>query len=125
MRYFKSHGYDVIDEWSENPTVSTRRRSIGKPRRPARCILRSSQDPGPLNSMGILKFPFPNPQDIYLHDTPDHAKFALANRNLSNGCVRVEDAKRLGRWLLGHDPVAPGTDAETRVFNCQQGRRSI
>ena len=65
--------------------------------------------------MGILKFPFPNPQDIYLHDTPDHSKFALANRNLSNGCVRVEDAKRLGRWLLGQDPVSPGTDAETRV----------
>jgi murein L,D-transpeptidase YcbB/YkuD len=65
--------------------------------------------------MGILKFPFPNPQDIYLHDTPDHAKFGLANRNLSNGCVRVEDAKRLGRWLLGHDPVSPGDTAETRV----------
>ena len=35
--------------------------------------------------------------------------FAMANRNLSNGCVRVEDAKRLGRWLLGHEPVSPGT----------------
>ena len=65
--------------------------------------------------MGILKFPFPNPEDIYLHDTPDQAKFAKANRNLSNGCVRVEDAKRLGRWLLGHEPVSPGTDAEMRV----------
>ena len=73
------------------------------------------QAPGPLNSMGKLKFPFPNPEDIYLHDTPDHAKFALAKRNLSNGCVRVEDARRLGRWLLGSEPVAPGTDAETRV----------
>ena len=33
-------------------------------------------------------------------------------RNLSNGCVRVEDAKRLGRWLLGQDPVAPNKDPE-------------
>jgi len=65
--------------------------------------------------MGILKFPFANPQDIYLHDTPDHAKFELPNRNLSNGCVRVEDAKRLGRWLLGHDPVSPGYEPELRV----------
>jgi murein L,D-transpeptidase YcbB/YkuD len=65
--------------------------------------------------MGILKFPFANPQDIYLHDTPDHAKFELANRNLSNGCVRVEDAKRLGRWLSGHDPVSPGKEPELRV----------
>ena len=41
--------------------------------------------------------------------------FAKANRNLSNGCVRVEDARRFGRWLLGHEPVAPGTDAEIQV----------
>jgi murein L,D-transpeptidase YcbB/YkuD len=42
--------------------------------------------------MGILKFPFANSEDIYLHDTPDHAKFGLTNRNLSNGCVRVPAA---------------------------------
>ena len=65
--------------------------------------------------MGTLKFPFANPEDIYLHDTPNKALFAKEQRNLSNGCVRVEDAKRLGRWLLGQDPVSPGTDAETRV----------
>jgi murein L,D-transpeptidase YcbB/YkuD len=65
--------------------------------------------------MGILKFPFPNPEDIYLHDTPDHAKFEKSNRNLSNGCVRVEDAKRLGTWLLGHEPVSPGSTPELRV----------
>ena len=115
MGYLKSHGYHVIDEWSENPTEIDAKTVDWKAAAAGTLHLRIQQDPGPLNSMGILKFPFPNPQDIYLHDTPDHAKFALANRNLSNGCVRVEDAKRLGRWLLGHDPVAPGTDAETRV----------
>jgi murein L,D-transpeptidase YcbB/YkuD len=65
--------------------------------------------------MGRLKFPFPNPEDIYLHDTPSKDLFSKAQRNLSNGCVRVEDAQRLGRWLLGSDPVSPGGDAETRV----------
>jgi L,D-transpeptidase YcbB len=115
MTYLKSHGYHVIDEWSENPTEIDPKSVDWKAAAAGTLHLRIQQDPGPLNSMGILKFPFPNPQDIYLHDTPDHAKFALAKRNLSNGCVRVEDAKRLGRWLLGHDPVAPGTDAETRV----------
>jgi murein L,D-transpeptidase YcbB/YkuD len=115
MTYLKSHGYHVIDEWSENPTEIDPKSVDWKAAANGTLHLRMQQDPGPLNSMGILKFPFPNPQDIYLHDTPDHAKFALAKRNLSNGCVRVEDAKRLGRWLLGHDPVAPGTDAETRV----------
>jgi len=115
LSYFKSHKYDVIDEWSENPTVIDPTTIDWKAAAAGTLHLKIRQGPGPLNSMGILKFPFPNPEDIYLHDTPDHAKFALANRNLSNGCVRVEDAKRLGRWLLGSDPVAPGTDPETRV----------
>jgi murein L,D-transpeptidase YcbB/YkuD len=115
LKYFKSHGYQVIDNWSENPTVIDAATVDWKAAAAGTLHLKIQQGPGPLNSMGILKFPFPNPEDIYLHDTPDHSKFALANRNLSNGCVRVEDAKRLGRWLLGSDPVAPGTDAEMRV----------
>ena len=115
MSYFKSHGYHVIDDWSEHPTVIDPTTVDWKGAAAGKVHLKIQQDPGPLNSMGILKFPFANPQDIYLHDTPDHAKFELANRNLSNGCVRVEDAKRLGRWLLGHDPVSPGSEPELRV----------
>jgi murein L,D-transpeptidase YcbB/YkuD len=115
MPYLKSHGYHVIEDWSEHPTIVDASTVDWKGAAAGKVHLKIQQDPGPLNSMGILKFPFPNPQDIYLHDTPDHAKFALANRNLSNGCVRVEDAKRLGRWLLGHEPVSPGSDAELRV----------
>jgi murein L,D-transpeptidase YcbB/YkuD len=115
LGYFKSRGYDVIDAWSEHANVIDPKTIDWKAAAAGTLHLKIRQDPGPLNSMGILKFPFPNPEDIYLHDTPDHAKFALSNRNLSNGCVRVEDAKRLGRWLLGHDPVSPGSEAETRV----------
>jgi murein L,D-transpeptidase YcbB/YkuD len=115
MTYLKTHGYHVIEDWSEHPTLIDPTTVDWKGAAAGKVHLKIQQDPGPLNSMGILKFPFANPQDIYLHDTPDHAKFALANRNLSNGCVRVEDAKRLGRWLLGHDPISPGSDAELRV----------
>jgi murein L,D-transpeptidase YcbB/YkuD len=115
MSYLKSHGYHVIEDWSEHPTVIDPTTVDWKAAAAGKVHLKIQQDPGPLNSMGILKFPFPNPQDIYLHDTPDHEKFNLANRNLSNGCVRVEDAKRLGRWLLGHDPVSPGSEPELRV----------
>jgi murein L,D-transpeptidase YcbB/YkuD len=115
MKYLKSHGYHVIDEWSENAkdidptTVDWKAAAAGT----SHLLIR--QDPGPLNSMGSLKFPFPNPEGIYLHDTPNKDLFAKNVRNLSNGCVRVEDARRLGRWLLGQDPVAPGTDPEIRV----------
>lgn len=115
MTYLKTHGYHVIENWSEHPTVIDPTTVDWKGAAAGKVHLKIQQDPGPLNSMGILKFPFANPQDIYLHDTPDHAKFALANRNLSNGCVRVEDAKRLGRWLIGHDPVSPGDTPELRV----------
>lgn len=115
MSYFKSHGYHVIKDWSEQPVEVDPKSVDWKAAAAGTLHLKIQQDPGPLNSMGILKFPFPNPEDIYLHDTPDHAKFELANRNLSNGCVRVEDAERLGRWLLGHDPEAPDGAAETRV----------
>ena len=115
LSYFKSHGYAVVDEWSENPKIIDASSIDWKAAAAGKLHLKIRQDPGKLNSMGILKFPFPNPEDIYLHDTPDHAKFALANRNLSNGCVRVEDARRLGRWLLGQEPVSPGSDAEIRV----------
>lgn len=115
MTYLKSHGYHVIDEWSETANIIDPASVDWKAAAAGSLHLRIRQDPGPLNSMGKLKFPFPNPEDIYLHDTPSKALFAKDQRNLSNGCVRVEDAKRLGRWLLGQDPVAPGTDAETRV----------
>ena len=115
MTYLKSHGYHVIEDWSERPTIIDPATVNWKGAAAGTVHLKIQQDPGPLNSMGILKFPFPNPQDIYLHDTPDHEKFKLANRNLSNGCVRVEDAKRLGTWLLGHPPVSPGDTPETRV----------
>lgn len=115
MGYLKSHGYRVVADWSETPTFLDAASADWKGAAAGTAHLKVQQDPGPLNSMGILKFPFPNSENIYLHDTPDHSKFALANRNLSNGCVRVEDAKRLGRWLIGSDPVSPGKVPETRV----------
>ena len=115
LGYLKSHGYHVIDEWSENPKVLDPSTIDWKAAAAGKLHLLIQQDPGPLNSMGRLKFPFPNPEDIYLHDTPNKTLFAKDVRFLSNGCVRVEDANRLGRWLLGHDPEAPSGDPELRV----------
>lgn len=62
------------------------------------------QRPGPANSMGQMKFSLENANGIYLHDTPNKDLFAKTERNLSNGCVRLEDAPRFARWLLGEDP---------------------
>lgn len=75
--------------------------------------LRMRQLPGPGNMMGAVKFMLPNRLGIYLHDTPDKAAFARADRRLSSGCVRVEDAERLSRWLFaGSEPTRYGLPEE-------------
>jgi murein L,D-transpeptidase YcbB/YkuD len=58
------------------------------------------QDPGPTNALGRIKFMFPNPYLVYLHDTPSKAKFEASDRALSSGCIRVEDPFGLAERLL-------------------------
>jgi L,D-transpeptidase YcbB len=58
------------------------------------------QDPGPTNALGRIKFMFPNPYLVYLHDTPSKAKFEASDRALSSGCIRVEDPLGLADALL-------------------------
>jgi len=58
------------------------------------------QTPGPLNTMGAVKFMFPNELGIYLHDTPERRLFRAAERRFSSGCVRLEQAGALYHWLM-------------------------
>jgi murein L,D-transpeptidase YcbB/YkuD len=58
------------------------------------------QRPGTGNALGLVKFVFPNPFNIYLHDTPDDGLFARPRRAFSHGCVRVEKPFDLARWVL-------------------------
>jgi murein L,D-transpeptidase YcbB/YkuD len=74
------------------------------------------QLPGAGNAMGKMKFMFPNEQGIYLHDTPERNLFAKADRRFSSGCVRVEDAARLAKWLFGK-PLAPKAGAPEQQVN--------
>jgi murein L,D-transpeptidase YcbB/YkuD len=74
------------------------------------------QRPGPANSMGKMKFMFPNQQGIWLHDTPEREKIEDAARLESNGCVRLEDAARFARWLFNGRPPSPkGARPEQKV----------
>ena len=113
--YLNSHGYEVLSDWSDHAhvidamSVDWHAVADGKP-------IRMRQKPGPANSMGRMKFMFPNAQGIWLHDTPEKEKIEDAARLQSNGCVRLEDAPRLERWLFnGRAPSWKSAKPEQKV----------
>ncbi len=62
------------------------------------------QKPGPSNSLGLVKFLFPNSYNIYLHDSPAKSLFNEDKRAFSHGCIRVSKPKDLAKWLLRNYP---------------------
>jgi L,D-transpeptidase YcbB len=66
--------------------------------------VRFRQRPGTENSLGLVKFLFPNKFDVYLHDTPADNLFARVGRDYSHGCVRVENPLELTLWVLRDQP---------------------
>lgn len=66
--------------------------------------LKIVQDSGPGNALGRIKFMFPNPFDIYMHDTPMKSFFARRVRTFSHGCIRVQKPMELADFVLKGDP---------------------
>jgi murein L,D-transpeptidase YcbB/YkuD len=62
------------------------------------------QVPGPKNSLGLIKFVFPNQYDVYMHDTPVTELFAQTRRDFSHGCIRLEKPEQLAAWVLRDKP---------------------
>ena len=112
--YLREKGYEVVSAYSDDAriidpeTIDWHAVAAGE----KRVFVR--QRPGPANSMGQMKFGFANDDGIFLHDTPKKEVFAAANRSLSHGCVRLEDADRLARWMFGREPPNSGV-AEMHV----------
>jgi murein L,D-transpeptidase YcbB/YkuD len=69
--------------------------------------LRFRQDPGPVNALGRIKFMFPNPHNVYLHDTPARELFGRSRRDFSSGCIRIEKPVDLAVYLLRNHPDWP------------------
>ena len=115
LGYLRSQRYVVLSDWSENPeqidpsTIDWKAVEAGQVR------VRVRQNPGPANAMGQMKFMFPNNEGVYLHDTPNKELLAGEVRMHSAGCVRLEDAPRLARWLYGRALEPKGATPEQKV----------
>jgi L,D-transpeptidase YcbB len=117
VKYLRQNTYEVLADFSDTPSpldpAKVDWRAVAEGAAPPP---RVRQKPGGPNFMGKVKFEFPNAQGIYLHDTPERALLKLDDRQLSNGCVRLEDADRFGRWLLGKPlPKAARAKPEQRI----------
>jgi murein L,D-transpeptidase YcbB/YkuD len=103
LKYLDEYGYQVVDDWTPNPKIIDPKTVDWKGVVDGKVDVLIRQKPGPKNFMGRMKFMFPNKFGVYLHDNPRRELFLKSTRYFSGGCVRLEDAARLGRWLFGHD----------------------
>lgn len=98
--YLAARRLDVVEGWEEPgrvvPPSKVPWKTLVHSMRPYRLRQRS----GGNNALGMVKFMFPNLYSVYLHDTPDRAKFLPRVRAFSNGCVRVEHPVRVAEFLL-------------------------
>ena len=113
--YLKAKGYQVLSDWGDHATIIDPGTIDWNAVVAGRVQVRMRQLPGPANSMGRMKFMFPNEQGIWLHDTPEKEVIDEAARLQSNGCVRLEDAPRLARWLFSRPLKPQGARAEQKV----------
>lgn len=87
----------------------------------ARGRLRLRQQPGPANALGLVKFVFPNGENVYLHDTPVGDLFRRPRRDFSHGCVRVAEPALLAEWVLRGE----GGWGASQIAAAMSGERTV
>lgn len=101
--YLASHNIAVVDAGGAEVDPGTIDWQQARRRFPYNLV----QRPGDDNSLGRVKFLFPNEHAVYLHDTPNRALFDRADRAASSGCIRVENPMALADYLLAGDADWP------------------
>lgn len=102
-QYLTNHHYSFYDKEGHPIKMnSAALKAVG--RNPSQFTVRQASGPG--NALGAIVFRFPNPFNVYLHDTSQPNLFHQEYRALSHGCIRVEDAKQLAGLLLTGDGAA-------------------
>ena len=113
--YLSEREYQVLSDWTDNPQILDPESIDWKAVVAGKQEVRLRRLPSPANSMGMVKFMMPNDFGIYLHDTPERSHFEKGEYWISNGCIRVEDAKRLATWLYGAMPKGANPKVEEDV----------
>ena len=83
------------------------------------------QDPGPNNSLGTVKFIFPNEHFVFLHDTPHRELFDRPERAFSSGCIRIQDPLRLAELLLDDPEQHSRSDLQAIVASRETQRINV
>ena len=116
LKYLDEYGYEVVSDWTPNPTIIDPKTVDWKGVVDGKVTdIMIRQKPGPKNFMGRMKFMFPNQFGVYLHDNPRRELFLKSTRYFSGGCVRLEDAWRLSRWLFHRELTWEGHGTEEPV----------
>ena len=119
VSYLKAARYETVSNWSESDSVDPKTIDWKAVANGSQQVF-IRQRPGPNNMMGAVKFSFENDFDIFLHDTPQKGLFAKSDRDLSLGCVRLEHAERLTKWLL-RDEDSPSSDEPEHHVQLAEG----
>jgi murein L,D-transpeptidase YcbB/YkuD len=114
VRYLKAHGYEVLAGWDSDAPVIDPAGVDWQAVHDGAVKVHVRQRPGGENFMGKVKFEFPNPKGIYLHDTPAKQLMKKDARQLSHGCIRMENAALMHQWLMG-EPIPADAAPEEKV----------
>ena len=115
LSYLKSRGYEILSDWTDAATPVDPTTIDWNAVKDGKTEIRVRQLPGPENFLGKVKYTFTNPYGVYLHDTPRKELLTKTTRLFSGGCIRLEDADRLGQWLFGHVLKTTSEDPEIKV----------
>ena len=99
--YLAKNNYEIVNDDGKSIGSTVDKGILARLRT---CDLQVRQKPGPSNALGLVKFIFPNQNNVYLHSTPSQALFSRAKRDFSHGCIRVEDPVGLAAWALREQP---------------------
>jgi murein L,D-transpeptidase YcbB/YkuD len=113
--YLRAQRYEVLSSWDDGAEIIDAAAIDWEAVADGAQEVRVRQLPGGTNAMGKMKFMFPNHLGIYLHDTPERELLDETSRQFSSGCVRLEDAPRLARWIFGEAPSAASKDPEQKI----------